>query len=214
MTEDDVLHAVTLHVERSADRLLRKRYHSETAYINAFLGKLDGIIDFGDDGQIEIQSTIVNDRGPGAAEKEFGADFGLVFHRQGGKSDISKAILGQAKNGDVRTLRASEQIRLVQQCETMADHTDHYIVLEAPQSGTPTVRIGSSDTPGQFSDQMPFAQYLVSQVIACHHGDRDSDFIDAVGSSDLTMLKVRVDGLKYEPDAPGERPSSRSRPRP
>ena len=205
MHRQDILDAVTDHVLKAVKRLDRKRYAQESAYVDAFLGRLDGVINFGKDyGTIDIKSTIVADRGPGAAEHKFGADFALTFESTGIPSPLKKAILGQAKNGDISKLGTSEALRLTGQCKKMASVTRSYVVLEAPlePDAIPNIRLGNYKNYNWKIKSIPFPEYLVDQVVACHHGDTNPVFINAVADSKLSQIKITTKGLEYEPDPP------------
>ncbi len=133
MHRSEILNEVKNYVSKAVSRLDRQRYAQESAYVDAFLGRLDGKIDFGDNnGIIDLQSTVVADRGSGAAEHQFGADFALVFKSNGGALNINKAIIAQAKNGVIEKLSSAENARLTTQCKKMAAVTQHYFVFEAP----------------------------------------------------------------------------------
>jgi len=205
MRRTEILNEVNNYVSKAVSRLDRQRYAQESAYVDAFLGRLDGEIDFGENnGIIDLQSTVVADRGPGAAEHQFGADFALVFKSNGGALNINKAIIAQAKNGVIEKLSSTENARLTTQCKKMAAVTQHYFVLEAPikNHAIPTIRLGTYENKQWSSEQIPFDEYLVDHIISCQHGDRRDQFIHAVGDSKLPTLKVHTTNLIFEPDPP------------
>ncbi len=205
MHRSELLLAVRQHVEVAASRLDKARFSQEGAYAIAFIGRLDGVINLGgENGLIDIKSTIVNDRGPGAAEKKYGADFALVFEGWFKNETIRKAVLSQAKNNKIEDIGNQETIRLMGQCSLMAKRTDSYVVMESPESkyGIPTVRIGNPENSRWSDYSIPFHEYIVDKLIACKHGDRREKFIDAVSDSGLSKLGVVTRGLVYEPDPP------------
>ncbi|TLS16907.1 MAG: hypothetical protein FDZ72_16950 [Betaproteobacteria bacterium] len=207
MRRSELLKEVNDYVSKAVSRLERKRYAQESAYVDAFLGRLDGKINFDNkNAVIDLQSTVVADRGPGAAEHKFGADFALVFKSNCEALKINKAIIAQAKNGILEQLSTSEKTRLTTQCRKMAEVTQHYFVLEAPTENyvIPTVRLGTFQDKQWSSAQIPFGEYLVDYIISCKHGDRRGDFIDAVGDSKLSTLKVNTTNLTFEPDPPDD----------
>lgn len=208
MLRSKLLKEVNDYVLTTVSGLERKRYEQESAYVSAFLGRLDGSIDLGEkNGVIELRSTVVTDRGPGAAEHKFGADFALVFKSKGGALEINKAVIAQAKNGKLEELSTNEKTRLTTQCKKMAEVTQHYFVLEAPikDNAIPTVRLGTFENKQWSSEQIPFGEYLVDYIILCRHGDRRDDFIAAVGDSKLTMLKINTTNLTFEHDPPEDK---------
>lgn len=69
MHRSEILNEVNNYVLNAVSRLDRQRYTQESAYVDSFLGRLDGKINFGEsNGIIDLQPTVVADRGPGAAE--------------------------------------------------------------------------------------------------------------------------------------------------
>ena len=213
MHRSDILKKVNGYVSKAVSRLERKRFEQESAYVNAFLGRLDGEINLGgNNGVIEIRATIVADRGPGAAEQKFGADFALVFKSNGTAQKISKAIIAQAKNGNLEKLLSVEKTRLMTQCEKMAAVTKHYFVLEVPSAYAviPSIRLGTYKNKQWSSTQIPFDEYLVDHIISCTHGDRRTEFIKDVGDSKLPTLGVHTTNLTFETDPPNDNSSYNS----
>jgi hypothetical protein len=205
MYRSDLLREVSNYILNAVSRLDRLRYAQESAYVDAFLGRLDGTIDLGENnGILDLKATVVADRGRGAAENVYGADFALIFESIGGNLDVKKAILAQAKNRTLENLSNSEMSRLNLQCQKMAAATAHYFVLEAPleNCSIPTVRLGIFENKRWSEEQLPFDEYLVDQVISCMHGDRRKKFIKAVGDSKLSGLRVLANGVSFEPDPP------------
>lgn len=205
MNRSQLLAIVKAYIQAVVKPLNRDRYMQESAYVDAFLGRLDGEIDLdGSDSTIIFTPTVVADRGRGTAESKFGADFAIVFESNGIEEDIKKAILGQAKNGEVDSLNNTEKKRLLDQCSKMASVTKQYMVLEAPMIGNPipTIRIGLPIKKGlpTLSQRIPFDEYLVDYIISCTHGDRRKEFIEAVGHSKLPTLGIVTNNLTLEPD--------------
>lgn len=207
MNRDDLLTKVHQHIKFAA-KLDVDRYEQEPAYVAAFLGRLQGEINLGsENGMIEFQLTIVNDRGPGCAENIYGADFCVTFKSTGGLEDVSKALIAQAKKGCADNLSGAERDKLIGQCIKMQSRTDHYLVFEVPEisNGIPTVRIGRQDTIVWSDDRIPIDEYIVDYLIGCSHGDRRQNFINAVQRSDLTGLSVVTRGLTLDLDPPVHR---------
>ncbi len=202
MGNDEIEIRVKEYFANACKPLDRKRYSQESAYVDAFIGRLDGEIDFGEGmGLITFTPSIVADRGYGSAESKYGADFAIVFRSKGIKKPINKAIISQAKNGEVDKLNNSEITRLNDQCEKMAKVTNSYLVLEAPSSKgiVPTVKLGSSDNKRWQPDSIPFDEYFLNHVLSCKHGDQRLGFITGVSDSKLSGITVDVNGVKYTP---------------
>ncbi|MCU8104869.1 hypothetical protein [Shewanella sp. SM101] len=183
-------------------RLNRVRFAQESAYVDALIGRLDGVLDFGNgNGYIEFTSTVVADRGPGSAESLYGADFAIVFKSTNVDKPINKAILSQAKNDTIDKMPKEEVTRLREQCMKMARFTNDYIVLEAPKvdGAVPTIIIGTPSNQAWGKIRMGLDDYFLEFVLSCKHGDRRPDFIKGVASSKLSGLTVDVNGLEYTP---------------
>ncbi|UTV28981.1 hypothetical protein [Photobacterium atrarenae] len=194
------------HIKSAHQGIERKHYQQEAAYVSAVMGRLNGTIkDPKSHGTLEFKfdTVVVNDRGPGAAENRYGADFAIVFKKQGVVNGCSKAILGQAKNGSSDKLTKRERARLIEQCNKMFGHTTDYIVVEAPQNGElgPMVRIGDQQEQLRIGkSRISLEHYILNKLIGCHHGDRRDDFIDAVQDSSLSKLEIITNGLDLDLD--------------
>ncbi|WJG22002.1 hypothetical protein [Vibrio furnissii] len=202
MDNAEIEKRVKQYFSDACSRLNRVRYAQESAYVDALIGRLDGVLDFGEgNGSIEFTPTVVADRGPGSAESLYGADFSIVFKSQNVEVPISKAILAQAKNDDVDTMPKEEVTRLREQCKKMSRFTNEYIVLEAPKmaGAVPTIRLGTSGTNAWGKIRMGLDEYFLELVLSCKHGDRRPEFIRGVASSNLSGLTVDVNGLEYTP---------------
>jgi hypothetical protein len=92
----------------AASRLDPLRYNQEPVYVAALFARLDDVVYQGRELSIEIQSTIVDDRGRDSAESQWGADFGIVARIRGSEEDTEKAALGQAKKGSLVSLPKRE----------------------------------------------------------------------------------------------------------
>ena len=202
MYDEKIRAEVKKYFRRACENLDRKRYSQESAYVDAFIARLDGQLNIGPDhGSIKFTPTIVADRGAGSAESKYGADFAIVFQSEGVAHPIRKAIISQAKNGLVNKLSKLDEDRLVEQCRMMARITNSYIVLEAPSASgaMPTVKIGDPKTGLWEKDSIDFDDYFLEQVLSCRHGDRRDSFIEGVACSKLSGIKVDVNDLEYTP---------------
>lgn len=79
----------------------------------------------------------LTDRGRGAQEAEFGADFLAVFQARLGDFNVAKGFLGQSKLVEPsQGYSHSEVTKLKQQCERMLSHSPaSYVFLYSQQSG-------------------------------------------------------------------------------
>lgn len=212
MDNKDIRDRVRQYFLRACRSLDRKRYQQEHAYVNALLGRLEGELDFGPgNGFIAFTPTIVADRGPGAAENLFGADFAIIFQSHGVEVPIDKAIISQAKNGSLNALSSTEVNQLNRQCQKMARITKEYMVLEAPlnDGAMPKIRLGDFENGSWKGDAIDLDEYFVDYILACSHGDRRPNFIHGVATSNLSGIKVDVHGLEYKPDRTPRKPKPR-----
>lgn len=208
MHRSELFNYIHKYIANAASRLERARYAQESAYVDAFLGRLDGVIHLEESGaQIDLKATVLADRGRGAAESKFGADFALVFSSKGGAVEVDKAVIAQAKNGNLEDISKAEQKRLSGQCEKMGYITKQYFVLEAPtmDGAIPSVRLGDHATRSWVAARMSFDEYLVDQVICCIHGDTRREFINAVNNSKLSTIKITATGVEYVADPQNEK---------
>ncbi|TOE58409.1 hypothetical protein CGJ39_23540 [Vibrio parahaemolyticus] len=181
-------------IRRCAEELDRDSYRSETAYVNAFLGKLRTNIPLKSiDKELVINflTPIYDDRGANSAESKYGADFGIIYTGP----DVKKAVLSQAKPKPVEMLTRSEKDRLQEQCLKMDKHTQDWMVFEAPQDngGMPTVKFNL----GRDTYSLAFDDYIIHHILGCRHGDRREGFVNAVKHSQLKKLEFIVKDLKF-----------------
>jgi hypothetical protein len=207
------LRTVFDHIKSAHQGIERKNFQQEAGYISAVMGRLSGTIkDSKSNGTLEFKfdTVVVNDRGPGAAEKKYGADFAIVFKKQGVANGCTKAILGQAKNGQSDKLSENERSRLIEQCNKMYSHTADYIVIEAPQNGKlgPMVRIGDQQEQLRIGkNRISLEHYILNKLVGCNHGDRRDYFIEAVQDSSLSKLEIITNGLDLDLDLTLDGPS-------
>lgn len=126
--------ALRMHVRDAVGRLDPKRYRHEAGFVAAVFAKLDDVIYKGVEGTLEIQSTIVTDRGRKSAESLYGADFGVtaIIERPSGR--VEKAVLGQAKRGSLIQPRLGGLGKgLVKQCVKMSQITSEMVGLGVPE---------------------------------------------------------------------------------
>lgn len=196
-----VIELLVNHIKYAYENLDRKRFRQEPAYITALMGRLDGdVFNDGKGNSLKLKTTIVDDRGAKSAESRTGADFSIVLEKQNCKNPISKAILGQGKNGSIEKLSKTEQDRLDRQCSDMHQYTTEFVVLEAPenQGEPPMIRIGDKKNPKHRSKAIKFEDYLIKHFLSCQHGDQRMDFVAYVQDSKLAQLKIITEGLDLE----------------
>ncbi|WP_447077454.1 hypothetical protein [Shewanella algae] len=182
------------YIKKCAEELNRESFRSETAYVNAFLGKLCTNIKLQSINKelvINFRTPIYDDRGANSAESKYGADFGIVYKGGG----VEKAILSQAKNTPVENLSSTQKKALQEQCRKMDRHTESWMVFEAPivNGAIPTVKFNIYNR----SYSMSFDRYVIEYIIGCEHGDRRAEFVNAVKSSNLKGLEIVLKDLHF-----------------
>ncbi len=194
----NVTAAVTRYIQNAFSELDPESFSQEPAYVAALMGRLRGVAWEDDDGAlVKFKTTVVDDRGPKSAESRFGADFVISLEMTGRNYNVSKAVFGQGKRGKIENLRASEKLRLDEQCSKMLKYTKEYLILETPMiSGAPPmVRLRSDSEITPSGQQISLQNYIVEMFIACKHGDKRSSFVSAVQKSNLSQLSIIVEGL-------------------
>lgn len=188
----DVKEAVRIHIKKAYDISLDS-FYQEPAYIAAFLGRLEGTAYDGKYGKVEFYPTIVTDRGPKSAEKKWGTDFAIIAVLEQDNKRIEKAIIGQAKKGDIDSFSNSQERDLLEDIRKMKSATSAPKVLEIPdfEGGTPTIRSGNAilnREPPYI--RMKFENYITGRVMICFEGDIRMEFVNAVRQSKLLRLEI------------------------
>jgi hypothetical protein len=145
---------------------------------------------------VQFSSTIIDDRGPGAAESWSGADLAITATISDGEATIRKAILIQAKLGKIDDLDTEKLERLRHQIRDMKKLTRSPKVMDIPeQDGVRTPRIISGTRILHNDPFRPFSleSYVVARVLTTLDGDTRGDFVESVQESRLTRLKIRAD---------------------
>lgn len=187
--------AVRQHVYRAYSGLPPERYAQEHAWVAALAGRLDGVAYNGHYGTVVFTSTVVNDRGPGAAEHEFGADLAITATISDGVQTVRKAILLQAKRGAVADLSPGERQRLDEQIRRMRQLTRFPKVLEIPETGglrTPRVRSGARLEQGLDTEAVALEDYFTGRVLTTLDGDTREPFVYRVQRSALAQIDVKA----------------------
>jgi hypothetical protein len=213
--------SLSRYVSKAVARLDPARYRQEAAYVAALFARLDGVVYHRRELTIEIESTIVADRGPNSAESKWGADFGIVGRLTTPNRFVEKGVLGQAKRGSLVDLPPNEREQFRRQVVRMIEATDATVGLEVPnETGTsPAIRIVELPTmfqgtipvrksfrrlefsidpptreepPVYLSDAIPIGRYLYAELLRCLHGDTNERFIRGLEDSSLTYLMVEA----------------------
>lgn len=195
---------VTDHLSKAFRELDRISFQHEPAYVIALLARLLGKIELEDGRYINFKTSSTNDRGTGSAEKEFGADFGLVLTWS--ETNEKKAILGQAKNGYIEKLGGNDLLSLNQQCKKMAAITSQFVVLQCPQTDGAEPHIFLGENNEWVPPPILFTEFILDQVMGCCYGDTEQTTAERIERSDLKNL------LEISTNLPKPRPRAKIKP--
>ena len=119
-------------VDRTLEDLRSKRLEQEPAFTDRLLARLEDQFDGTKIDGIAWRAKTFTDRGPGAQEKRFGADFCGVLNIKLANYHLTKGFLAQAKmiEANDRPLSKAEYERLQHQCRQMLRVTaDSFLFL-------------------------------------------------------------------------------------
>lgn len=188
-----VREAVQEHIAEAINGLTPDRYSQESPYTSALAGRLEGTAYEGPDGLVVFESTIVDDRGPGAAESWAGADWVITARISDGRTAVSKAIMIQSKLGPIEDSPPVELSRLRGQIEDMKRLTRSPKVMETVDRNgirIPRIVSGNRILDGQPYHSYELGAYMTGRVLPTHDGDTRPDFVRGVRDSGLTELRV------------------------
>ncbi|RJL48958.1 hypothetical protein D5078_02130 [Pectobacterium carotovorum] len=177
-----------LHAEltKITNIFTRENYRQEDDFFAAFCAGLSlAEISFGNGYYLRFKTSKTAHKGKNSPEHRFGCDFGIKIEWiSTSDKNLQKGIIGQAKNN---TLKSSDTKDLSVQCVKMARVTEHYIVILRDNSHQiPVVHIGDREKKYFHEDSIIFDDYLIDHVMACLHGETNTDDIN-------TMLKSGLD---------------------
>ena len=199
--------AMRRHVARALERLDPARFRQEPAFVAALLARLDGVVYSGNAGRIEIQGTVVADRGRNSAESIWGADFAIVGILDGPSGHVEKGVLGQAKRNSLGVLSPGQESDFLGQCAQMAKATTAALGLEVPNQAGAPVLVREIDLTVLREADLPRAapphsrsraigivrdlgNYLADRFLPCDHGDARPGMVAAIGESNLSRLTI------------------------
>src|SRR5439155_23610336 len=116
-----VRQAIRRHFDDVVTALPPRQFQQEYDYTAALAGRLIGTAYDGADGHVEFTATIPTSAGSKSAESLFGADMAIFATLQQPAKEARKAILAQAKKGDIEALASEDRQRLEEQVRRMAD---------------------------------------------------------------------------------------------
>jgi hypothetical protein len=191
----EVRDSVRDYIDQRVLSIDAKRFNQEPAYVVALIHSLEGIVYEDSDGYIKFTATNIDDRGKGAAEGWFGADFVLTATISNGEREIKKAICVQAKLGTVDEMNESERDDLNWQIEKMKQFTRSPKVMEIEEvEGVrhPYIASGSRILDGEEFESTYLSDYVVRRVLTTLDGDTRPKFVEAVQDSSVPSLEIEA----------------------
>jgi len=172
------------------------RFSQEASYSSAILSRLHGIEIQSTIGEyVKIESTVVDDRGPNAAESRYGADFSITATISDGNTTIRKAILFQVKSLEIDKLNLSELERLKNQIRRMKNVVDAPKVAGLREEGVKgmfEISSGNKILNDLEYSKTDFPEYFNQRVITTLDGTTDNIIVDGIQESNLKKLDVVV----------------------
>ncbi|HRI05211.1 MAG TPA: hypothetical protein PLL77_15850 [Pyrinomonadaceae bacterium] len=190
-----VRNAVREYIDRCVLSIDAKRFNQEPAYVVALIHSLEGIVYEDSDGYIKFTATNIDDRGKGAAEGWFGADFVLTATISNGEREIKKAICVQAKLGTVDEMNAAELDDLKWQIEKMKQFTRSPKIMEIEEfEGVryPHMASGTKVLEDEEFESTYLSDYVVRRVLTTLDGDTRPKFVEAVQDSSVPTLEIEA----------------------
>lgn len=190
--EDEVKKAVRKFIKKVLKEMTVEEFKQEPAYVAALFGRLKGTAYSGKYGHIKFKTTIISDRGPNSAEKKYGVDFVIRVILKMEDIIQKKAVIGQAKKGNVDDLNRSEKERLINQIRKMKRITSSPLYLSLPKTNKEKPRFYSSNKilKGEKPKGFDFEEYIIQRLLTCIDGDTNEYFYEAIGESSLYLLEI------------------------
>jgi len=190
---DVVIDQIKMYVRNAIRGLDPIRYQQEANYTVALLGRLEGTAYEGRHGLIQFKFTAFNDRAPNSAESRLGADHAITAIVSDGVTTISKAILVQAKLGEIARLAPAERQRLCEQIEKMKQLVDAPKVLQIVERGGrryPEMISGTRILQDLPFRSIPLDDYFTWRVTTTLDGCTDPSVVGRVENSALPSLHL------------------------
>jgi len=189
----EVVAAVKLHVRRAIDAVEPTRYRQEPQYTAALVNRLEGVAYEGKHGSVVFHSTDFDDRSRASAEYRLGADFAITATISDGITNVRKAILVQAKLGEIDGLTEAERASLITQITKMKKHVAAPKVMEIVERDDkrfPKMVSGNKVLAGSRYTPMALPEYFTARVTTTFDGCTDPCLIERVQDSSFPCIVV------------------------
>ena len=196
----EVVEAVRRHVKHAIEAVDPRRFRQEPNYTAALVSRLDGTAYEGPYGSVVFHATVFDAMGPNSAESRLGADHAITATISDGHRTIKKAILVQAKLGDLHDMSQGKATVLHKQIQKMKRLVPAPKVMQIPESGnrrSPQMVSGNNVLKGRSYRPMDLEDYFVARVTTTLDGCTDPQVVEIVQESSLTKLHVsaRLKGM-------------------
>lgn len=193
----DIKQAVKLYIDQKIKEIDSGRFRQEPAYVASLFSRIEGVAYQSPEGVIKFKATIVDDRGPGAAEKRTGADFVLTADISVNTNRIQKAIVGQAKLNSIDSLTPKQRSKLCEQIRLMRSELKYKYpkvmeIIEVDGFRQPRILSGINFLMGESYKSVLFSDYIVDRVLTTLDGNTNSNFVQRVQSSSLSLPRLHI----------------------
>lgn len=185
--------ALKEHVRSALTKIERQRFFNEPSYTTALANRLEGVVYDENGCYIEIKSTDVDHQGRGAAEKWSGADMAITAIISNNEHRIEKAILIQAKRGNVAKLPPQKKTELNSQIKKMKQYTKSPKVMQIVDGETKRrvgILSGNKILSNESCKTFDLEDYFVRRILTTLDGDTHKDFVEAVQEHSLCKLRI------------------------
>lgn len=192
---EEIRNAVKQYTRSRIARLNPRRFNQEPQYYAALIHDLEGVPYEGAYGFVRFEATAFDDRGANSSEKILGADFAITATVSDGDLSVRKAILFQAKRGDIDGMIPSKIKELKDDVSKMKHWTRSPKVMEiTEENGTRQLRVISGNylIANREYTSLNLGDYFVRRVLTTLDGDTREFFVDEVQDSSLVQLRIRA----------------------
>jgi|GEM_PF-1301816 len=181
------------HVRSALAKIEHQRFFNEPSYTAALANRLEGVVYDENGCYIEIKSTDVDHQGSGAAEKWSGADMAITAIISNSEHRIEKAILIQAKRGNIAELPSKQKKELNKQIKKMKQYTHSPKVMQIVDEDTRRrvgILSGNKILFNESCKTFDLEDYFVRRILTTLDGDTHKDFVEAVQEHSLCRLQI------------------------
>lgn len=193
----EMRNAVIQHIDTAIQGVKPEGFQQEPAIVVALISRMIGVAYEGEFGSVEFRATSINDRGRGAAERKYGADFVITVDISDQEKSVSKAIVSQAKKGEISELSKKEKERLNDQIKRMINELGYerpqvMEILQYEGKYQPKMVSGTNYILGKPCNSRDLSAYFIDCVLTTKDGNTNPQFVKRVQDSSLPKLNTFV----------------------